>query len=109
MGPREVIVTTEMIRGPKVDRLPVPSVSIAIPFDYPFEMRRAGITGEVDVRISIQVDGHVSEVSIISSSQREFEPTAIAASTKARFFPAVMDGRPIACTADYRFTFDFEH
>ncbi|HEX2851770.1 MAG TPA: energy transducer TonB [Opitutaceae bacterium] len=52
---------------------------------YPFEMARAGITGEVDVKLRVGADGLVKNASIVRSSQIEFEASVLQAVAKWRF------------------------
>ncbi|HVT72482.1 MAG TPA: energy transducer TonB [Lacunisphaera sp.] len=63
--------------------------------EYPFEMRRAGITGEVTVEFTINVDGSVSDVRVAKSSAREFEAPAVAAAAGWKFKPAMKGNKPV--------------
>jgi protein TonB len=63
--------------------------------NYPFEMRRAGITGQVVVGFIVDARGNVREAYSVRSSHREFEQAAIQAVTKWRFRPGKKDGRAV--------------
>jgi protein TonB len=62
---------------------------------YPFEMRRAGIAGEVVVDFIVDIRGDVQNAYAISSSQREFEAAAVRAVSKWRFRPGRRGGRNV--------------
>jgi len=76
-----------------LDQPPVPRVQ-SNPV-YPFEMRRAGITGDVMVGFIVDANGNVREAYAISSSHREFEQPAIQAVTKWKFRPGKKGGRNV--------------
>jgi protein TonB len=88
-----------MFRGMKVfdismlDQTPVPRFQ-ARP-QYPFEMRRAGIAGEVVVDFIVDTNGDVQNAYAIRSSQREFEAAAIQAVSKWKFKPGRKGGRDV--------------
>ncbi|MCF3651792.1 energy transducer TonB [Synoicihabitans lomoniglobus] len=63
--------------------------------NYPFEMRRAGITGQVVVGFIVDARGNVREAYSVKSSHREFEQAAIQAVSKWRFRPGKKDGRAV--------------
>ncbi len=66
-----------------LDQQPVPQYQ-ARP-NYPFEMRRAGISGEVTVDFIVDPDGNVANAYALKSSQKEFEPAAVQAVSKWKF------------------------
>jgi protein TonB len=62
---------------------------------YPFEMSRAGITGEVTVEFVVDVQGDVREAYAKKSTQREFEAAAIQAVSKWKFRPGKRGGKAV--------------
>lgn len=62
---------------------------------YPFEMRRAGIAGEVVVDFLVDTNGDVQNAYAIRSSQREFEAAAVQAVSKWKFKPGRKGGRDV--------------
>ncbi len=88
-----------MFRGMKVfdvsmlDQTPVAKFQ-ARP-QYPFEMRRAGIAGEVVVDFIVATNGDVQNAYAIRSSQREFEAAAVQAVSKWKFKPGRKGGRDV--------------
>lgn len=62
---------------------------------YPFEMRRAGIAGEVVVDFIVDTNGDVQNAFSMRSSQREFENAAIQAVSKWKFKPGRKGGRNV--------------
>jgi periplasmic protein TonB len=77
----------------KLDQIPQPTFR-AQP-QYPFEMRRAGIAGEVTVDFIVDQTGAVQNAYAIRSSQREFEAAAVAAVSKWKFKPGRKGGRAV--------------
>ncbi len=76
-----------------LDQRPVPRVQIQP--QYPFEMRRAGIEGEVVVEFIVDTNGDVRNPFVLRSTQREFEAAAIQAVSKWRFRPGRRGGRDV--------------
>jgi protein TonB len=80
---------TGWIHGVKVfdpsqlDQQPVPTVQ-ARP-NYPFELRRDGISGQVVVDFIVDASGRVQNAFAASSSHRDFEPAAVQAVSKWQF------------------------
>lgn len=77
----------------KLDQQPVPRFQ-ARP-QYPFEMRRAGIAGEVVVDFLVDTNGDVQNAYAVKSSQREFESAAVQAVSKWKFKPGKKGGRNV--------------
>lgn len=63
---------------------------------YPFEMKRAGIPGEVVLQFIVDQNGDVRDVVVIRSTQREFEAPAIQAVQKWKFRPGRKGGKPVS-------------
>ena len=76
-----------------LDQQPIPQYQ-ARP-NYPFEMRRAGIAGEVTVDFIVDTEGNVRQAEAISSSQTEFEKAAVTAVSKWRFRPGKKGGHVV--------------
>lgn len=64
--------------------------------NYPFEMRRAGLNGEVVLRFVVDTNGDVRDVEVIRSSQREFEAAAIQAVQRWKYRPGRKGGKAVA-------------
>jgi periplasmic protein TonB len=77
----------------KLDQTPTPRYQ-ARP-QYPFEMRRAGIAGEVLVDFIVDMNGDVQNAYAAKSSQREFEAAAVQAVSKWKFKPGRKGGRNV--------------
>lgn len=76
-----------------LDQQPVPRQQVK-PV-YPFEMRRAGVTGEVVVGFIVNVNGDVQDAYAVRSTQREFEAAAIQAVLKWKFRPGKKQGKAV--------------
>lgn len=77
----------------KLDQQPVAKFQ-ARP-QFPFEMRRAGISGEVVVDFIVDTNGDVRNAFSFHSSQREFEANAIQAVSKWKFRPGRKNGHAV--------------
>lgn len=107
---RKPIVTLEAVTDAKESPargypvLPYPTPA------FPWGMVRAGIEGEVIVRLVVGTDGLVKEASIVKSSQREFE-AAVLSATRLWRFREIPDVPPVPArglVVDCRFKFAFD-
>jgi protein TonB len=95
--PLFVILALALIAGcatpPKIQ---LPPVAILQPAPrYPFEMRKAGVSGEVQLVFIVDVDGNTRDVHALKSTNLVFERAAIEAVEQWKFKPGTIDGRPI--------------
>jgi protein TonB len=74
---------------------------------YPYEMRRAGITGEVNVGFIVDVNGDVHDAYVINSTHREFEVSAVQAVGKWKFRPGRRGGRAVNTRMSVPIVFSF--
>ncbi|HEX3730259.1 MAG TPA: TonB family protein [Opitutaceae bacterium] len=63
--------------------------------NYPYEMKKQGISGQVVVEFLLYPDGTVHNAFAVSSTQHEFEANAIQAVTRWRFKPGRRGGRAV--------------
>ena len=77
------------------------------PPSYPYEMRRAGITGEVNVGFIVDSDGNVRDAYPISSSHREFEVPAVQAVSKWKFRAGRRGGKAVNTRMSVPIVFSF--
>ena len=77
----------------KLDQIPEAKYRVAP--QYPFEMRRAGVAGNVTVDFIVDNTGNVQNAFAANSSQREFESAAVAAVMKWKFKPGRKGGRNV--------------
>lgn len=73
----------------------IPQATIQVKPQYPFEMRRAGISGQVLVDFIVDTDGNVRNAYAASSTQRDFEQAAVTAVSKWKFKPGRKGGRAV--------------
>ncbi|HEY3755961.1 MAG TPA: energy transducer TonB [Opitutaceae bacterium] len=78
----------------QLDRTPQPTIQG--PPQYPFEMRRAGISGTVTVDFIVDAQGNVRNAYAVNSTQREFENNAVVAVSKWHFRPGQKGGHAVA-------------
>jgi protein TonB len=74
----------------ELDRAPVARLQTRP--QYPFEMRRAGIGGEVVLGIVVSDTGDVINTHVVSSSRPEFEGAAINSVSRWKFRPGMKNG-----------------
>lgn len=75
---------------------------------YPYEMSRAGISGEVVVEFIINEAGDVIDTRVVSSSHREFEAAATQAVMKWKFRAGRKDGKAVKVRASQLLSFNLE-
>ncbi len=89
-------------RGYPISPLPMPL--------YPFELVRAGISGQVDVKLVVGITGEVKQATIVKSTQKDFEPYVLAAVKQWRFraIPVLPATPPNELVEVCRFRFSIE-
>ena len=85
-----------------------PVARIQNPPQYPYEMSRAGISGEVAVEFIISSNGDVVDTRVMRSSHREFEVPAMMAVSKWKFKPGRKGGRAVSTRASQLIEFNLE-
>ena len=77
--------------------------------EYPVESRRNGETGTVVLRVHVQADGWLSEISVRKSSGfPRLDAAAAEWIMNCRFKPATRDGAPIDAWASQTYTFNLK-
>jgi protein TonB len=85
-----------------------PVARVQNPPQYPYEMSRAGISGEVVVEFIINANGDVVDTRVVRSSHREFEVPAMQAVQKWKFKPGRKGGKAVATKASQLIEFNLE-
>ena len=76
---------------------------------YPTAAATNGLEGFVTVMFDVFADGTVGNISILESSSRQFERSAIQAASRFRYKARVVDGVPqISTGVRYRFTYKMD-
>ena len=78
----------------QLDQVPVPQGYRAQP-TYPYEMKRQGQEGTVNVGFICDLDGNVRDPYVINSTHCEFEAEAVRAVSKWKFKPGRRGGRAV--------------
>lgn len=73
-----------------------PVIRVPVKPNYPIEMSRAGINGEVLVGMVIDAQGNVQNPFVIRSSHREFEAEALRAVARWKFKPGRKNGANVS-------------
>ena len=71
---------------------PVP-VRMVAP-DYPYELKRNGVTGVVSLSFEVNEKGEVVDPKVLKSTNPQFEQPALDAIVKWKFKPGRKDGAP---------------
>ncbi|RKH12683.1 energy transducer TonB [Corallococcus sp. CA053C] len=82
-----------------------PTVASEVKIPYPDEARRAGIEGTVTLSITIDADGKVGTVKVISGPGYGLNEAARDAIRRFRFKPAIKGGEAVATEMKYSYTF----
>jgi periplasmic protein TonB len=89
-----------------VDTQPELLEEVKIP--YPAEARRLLVAGSVVVRLTIDADGRVVRVSVVSGPGHGLNEAAVDALKNFRFRPATRGGKPTATQIVYTYTFSLQ-
>ncbi|HRJ47839.1 MAG TPA: TonB family protein [Opitutaceae bacterium] len=90
----------EIPRGAKIfdvgelKQKPAPRIQVAP--RHPFDLRQAGIEGEVVVEFIVDADGRVQNAFVVRSTHRSFEAPALQAIAQWRFNPGRLEGRAVS-------------
>src|SRR5687767_9199710 len=69
-----------------------PEIVTFVAAEYPASARAAGVEGVVDLELTVEADGTVSDVSVTTPAGFGFDEAAAAAARKLLFKPATRDG-----------------
>lgn len=86
----------------------VPRLLSADRVEYPYEMKRNKIEGEVTLLVMIDPTGHVSVLEVAKSTHREFEMPAIRAARSAVYTPPTRNGEKVKVKFYLPFTFSLK-
>jgi protein TonB len=92
--------------GGRLDRVARPAGSIRP--HYPPRARQRGEEADVAVDVWVGAQGEVDRVAVSTSAGAEFDAAALAAVEKARFHPALRDGRQVPSRLALRLHFRLE-
>ena len=87
-----------------------PALIQSVPPEYPYKAQKAGLTGKVFLKFIVNVDGSVSDVSVLGTIGSEaFHQAAIDAISNFRFKPAEHNGKvvPVWMTQPMSFSLDY--
>jgi TonB family protein len=72
---------------------------------YPPEAKAAGVEGDVVLRLTINVNGEVTDAEVVEGAGHGFDEAAQAAALAFKFRPARRRGKPIPVRIDYKYAF----
>lgn len=85
-----------------------PILRSRIPPDYPMELRRNNVTGEVVVEFIVTYEGAVAGTEVISSTHQAFEGPAIRSVLRWQFKPGRKGGRAVNTRVKQTINFNME-
>ena len=83
----------------------MPELVTFVEAEYPADKLAAGVSAEVILVLTVDVDGHVSAAAVQRSAGEDFDLAAVAAARQFVFKPAEVDGRKVASKITYRYAF----
>lgn len=72
---------------------------------YPEEAQKAGLQGDVVLKLSIDAEGTVTQADVETPAGHGFDEAAQAAALKFKFEPATRDGKPLPSKILYKYSF----
>lgn len=76
--------------------------------EYPDAAAEAGLEAVVELSITLDVRGVVTEATVLSPAGKGFDEAAVGAAQRFVFAPALSDGEPIASRIRYRYVFELQ-
>jgi periplasmic protein TonB len=98
LPPGEIYAIADLDQAPQIGRRSQPQ--------YPFELRRAGMNGEVNVGFVIGSDGRVYGAQAVSASHPGFVTAALEAVSRWTWTPGVKAGQPANCSMQVPIVFN---
>jgi protein TonB len=113
VGGVNVTVPRNTLKGGKIfdladlDQQPV--ARFQSPINYPFEMKRNGTTGTVQVAFICDIEGHVQEAHVaVSSGSNELDQAAVSGVAKWVFKPGRRGGHAVNVRMEVPIAFNFD-
>lgn len=92
-GPTEGDGSIRIFEPSELDRVPEPVTQVSP--DYPFELKRSGLSGTVRAGFIVDSHGNVVALQVISSTNPGFERATVEALAKWKFRPGMKNGRKV--------------
>ncbi len=87
----------------------VPPQVLEVPqANYPEEALEKGLEAAVGLALTIQADGTVTDVEVVSPAGMGFDEAAVEAVGRMRCLPATVDGEPTPVRITYTYRFELE-
>jgi len=101
----QAAVTAAEGEAPKKAEVTPPALTQFENAAYPPDAEKAGIQGSVVLKLQIDVEGNVTSAEVHEPAGHGFDESARAAALKFKFRPALREGKPVAATILYRYSF----
>ncbi|MEM7604820.1 MAG: TonB-dependent receptor [Myxococcota bacterium] len=83
-----------------------PSIAEFVQATYPAAAQSEGLEASVELAITVNADGSVSDPEVLTPVGNGFDEAALEAVQRFRFNPATRDGEPFAVRIRYRYVFE---
>lgn len=81
---------TQLHQKPQILKQPAPQ--------YPFDLRKAGLSGRATVKFVVTPEGTVTQLTAVDATHKMFETAALEAVKLWRFTPGIKNGKPVSTT-----------
>ena len=76
--------------------------------DYPFELRKNGVSGRAVIAFTVRTDGSVTDVTIVDATHPAFGKAAAKAISRWSFYPGLVGGVPVNCRMAVPISFNLD-
>ncbi|GMV15344.1 MAG: membrane protein [Polyangiaceae bacterium] len=94
--------------GDTEQKLVAPELVESAEPEYPESEKASAASARVELRLSIDEHGTVTDVEVTRSAGATFDAAAVAAARRAKFKPATRAGQPIPARIPFRFDFEYQ-
>jgi len=95
-SPTIAIIPAPTTQGACTEPPGKPEPTLKTDIEYTEEARAAGIEGRLVLKVTVDADGNVTDVQVVSSVDPALDAAAIATVKTWRFKPALACGKPVA-------------
>jgi TonB family protein len=105
LGPTAVRSSDAGVFVDKTELDSPPRIRVRVNPSYPTDLQMAGVTGYVLVQLSIEIDGSVSNVRVLSATNERFEQAVLLVVRKWHFEPGKINGKKVRFRTTQPFDF----
>jgi TonB family protein len=106
IAPHDTIGLGENDSLPPIDSMP--KLFEFVKADYPADLVKQGIEGQVSLDLVVDTAGNVDSVAVVKGFNTVLDSCAAAAARKFRFKPAIAGGKPVPVLMEYVYRFSID-